>query len=77
MQKWDGRIFRVLTLRQEGAGLAGSVTQPRHFTFNQDGDFSKISGESRAYELKNLTIAGQRLEFAFDGDRYALTIGGS
>ncbi len=74
VQKWDGRIFRVLTLRQESAGLAGSVTQPRHFTFNQDGDFSKISGETREYELKNLTIGGQRLEFAFDGERHSLTM---
>lgn len=74
VQKWEGRNFRVLTLRREGAGLAGSVVQPKNFSWNQDGDLSKPSAQHAAFVLQKLALSGPRLEFTFDDDRYAMTL---
>ncbi len=74
VQKWEGRNFRVLTLRQEGAELSGSVVQPKNFSWNQDGDLSKLSPQHVTFALQKLALSGPRLEFTIDDDRYAMTL---
>ncbi|HEY1493190.1 MAG TPA: DUF6624 domain-containing protein [Candidatus Solibacter sp.] len=74
VQKWEGRNFRVLKLRLEGATLAGSVAQPKSFSWNQDGDLSKLSPQHATFSLQKLTQSGSRLEFTFEDDRYAMTL---
>ena len=74
VQKWEGRNFRVLTLRQEGAGLAGSVTQPKNFSWDQDSYLSKISTQHSTFPIEKLALSGPRMEFTFDDDRYAMTL---
>jgi hypothetical protein len=74
VQRWQGQVFRVLTLRMEGATLAGSAAQPRRFTLDQDGVFSKISAEHSNFPLQQIVLAATRLELSFDDDRYAMTL---
>ncbi len=74
IQKWDGRIFLVLTLKVGGANLAGSVVHPQTFSMDQEGDLSKISAAHATFPLQKLALAGQRLEFTFDGERYGMTL---
>jgi hypothetical protein len=74
VQKWQGLNFRVLTIHVNGAVYSGSVEQPRSFTVNQDGAMSKIAGQRATFPLTGFKLAGPRLEFAFDDDRYAMTL---
>ena len=76
VQKYQGRVFSVLSLKMEGARLTGTIIHPKSFTFDQDGEFSRIASRHATYPLRRIALSGKRLEFDIDGDRYEMTLAG-
>jgi hypothetical protein len=72
--KFAGGNAMIYRLRAEGAGLAGSVLQPKDLSYDSDGYFTRISAEREEVPVTNAAMAGNCAEFTFDGDRYRMKL---
>jgi len=72
--KFAGGNAMIYRLRAEGAGLVGSVLQPKDLSYNSNGYFTRISAEQEEVPVTDAAIADNSVEFTFDGDRYRMKL---
>lgn len=62
--KYQHRNFLVLTLRLDHERMSGKLVRPAHFSYDADGDFTKLTRELSEVEVADSVMRDGQLEFS-------------